>query len=308
VAREARLDPEIAAALARLPDATSDVEEARRAHLEGAALVTGAGEPVARVDDVEIPTAAGYVRGRLYVPDAGAAALPVVVYLHGGGWVVGTVDSFDGVCRALANASGAATLSVEYRLAPEDRHPAAVEDAWAALRWAAERAGEHGGDGRRLAVAGDSAGANLATVVARRARDHGGPPVAFQLLVYPPIDPARATASYAELGEGYGLTDAGMRWFWETYLGDADAASPDVTPTRADLTGLPPALVIVAELDPLRDEAAGYAQALRGAGVPARTLVVPGTVHGFWRFLAVSHLARETMAEAGHELRRALRG
>jgi acetyl esterase len=305
---ERHLDPEIAAALARLPETPLDVDGARRGHLEGTRLLCGPGEPVARAEDVQIPGHGGYVPGRLYVPDAGEAGLPLVVYLHGGGWVVGSVESYDAVCRALANAAGAAVLGVEYRLAPEDPFPEGLEDAWAALRWAAEHARERGADPHRLAVAGDSAGANLATVVARRARDHGRPPVRFQLLVYPVIDPSRSSRSYAELGQDYGLTAETMRWYWESYLDGAEPEQPDVNPARADLAGLPPTLVVLAELDPLCDEGADYAERLRAAGVPARTLVVPGAVHGFWRFLAVSHVARETMAEAGRELRRALRG
>jgi acetyl esterase len=301
------LDPEIAEVLAGLPETPLDLDAARRLHLEGARAVSGPGEPMARVEDVQIPGHGGYVPARLYVPDAGASHGPLIVHLHGGGWVVGSIESYDPVCRALANAAGAAVLGVEYRLAPEDPFPAALDDAWAALRWTAEHAEEHGCDPRRLAVAGDSAGGNLAAAVARRARDHGGPPLRFQLLVYPVTDPARASASYATYGEGFGLTGEAMAWYWESYLGGSDPTNPDAAPAGADLAGLPPALVVLASHDPLHDEGAAYAERLREAGDAVRTLDVPGTVHGFWRMLAVSRVARETMGEVGRELRRALR-
>jgi acetyl esterase len=308
VAPDPRLDPEIAEALERMPETPLDIDGARAAHLEGAEMMSGPGEPVARAQDVEIPGPAGYVPGRLYVPDAGAARPPLVVYLHGGGWVVGSVDSYDPVARALANAAGAAVLSVEYRLAPEDPYPSAVDDAWAALRWAADHAEEQGCDAHRLVVAGDSAGGTLAAVLARRARDHGHPAVAVQLLIYPPLDPGRTSRSYRELGQEFGLTEEAMAWYWESYLGSADSTAPDVSPAEGDVAGLPPAIVVVAQYDPLHDEGLAYAERLREAGVPVEVFDVPGAIHGFWRMLAVSHVARETMGEVGRALHRALRG
>jgi acetyl esterase len=195
---------------------------------------------------------------------------------------------------------------VGYRLAPEDPFPAAVEDSWAATRWLAGRAAELGVDPSRLAVAGDSAGANIATVLARRTRDAGGPALRFQLLVYPAVDPTASSPSYRELAEGYSLTADDMRWYWHQYLGCADPAHPDLAPGRADLSGLPPALVITAEYDPLRDEGESYARALEAAGVPVRLHRWPGVVHGFFRWRAVTPAAHEAAAAAGAALRDAL--
>jgi acetyl esterase len=303
-----RLDPEIAEALEQMPETPLDLDGARAAHLESARMMSGPGEPVARVQDVQIPGPGGYVPGRLYVPDAGAPRLPLIVYLHGGGWVMGSVDSYDPVTRALANAAEAAVLSVEYRLAPEDPYPAGADDAWAALRWAADHAEERGCDPHRIVVGGDSAGGLLAAVAARRARDHGHPAVAQQLLIYPALDPARGSESYREAGEEFGLTDEAMAWYWESYLGSADPLDPDVSPVEADLAGLPPAVVVLAQYDPLHDEGAAYARRLEEAGVPVTVIDVPGTIHGFYRMLAISHVARETMGEIGRAVHQALRG
>jgi acetyl esterase len=295
---DVRIDPELAAVLERLPARSLDIDTARRNHLETSRIVCGAGEPVARADALAIPGPGGDIPARLYVPDAGRAALPLVVYLHGGGWVMGSLESYDAPCRALANRLGGAVLSVGYRLAPEDPFPSAVKDAWAALRWAEEHALELGADPTCLAVAGDSAGGNLAAALAARARDHGGPALRAQLLVYPATDPGADTRSYAEYGEGFGLTADEMRWCWSVYLAGADADDPDAAPARANLAGLPPAVLVLAELDPLRDEGAAYARALERAGSEVHVIEVAGAVHGYWRFLAVSRLARETLDEA----------
>jgi acetyl esterase len=304
---DARIDPELAAVLERLPPRPLELDAARRNHMAATKIVSGAGEAVARVDDIAVPGPGGDVPARLYVPDAGEAGLPLVVYLHGGGWTMGSLDSYDPVCRALANRTRAAVLSVGYRLAPEDPYPAAVKDAWAALRWAEEHAVDLGADPARLAVAGDSAGGNLAAALAVRARDHGGPGLRAQLLVYPAIDPRMDSGSFVEYGEGFGLTAEDMAWSWGTYLDGADLDHPDAAPARADPAGLPPAVVVLAELDPLRDEGAAYAAELERAGGRARVIEVPAVVHGFWRFLAVSRLARETLDEAAGALAALLR-
>ncbi len=298
-----RIDPEIAAALERMPEGPLEIEGMRRTHLEATRIVSGDGPPVARAEDLAIPGPAGEIPGCLYVPSEEGPPPPLVVYLHGGGWAVGSKASFDPLCRTLALAAEAAILYVEYRLAPEDPFPAAVTDAWAAVVWAAEHAEELGCAPGRLAVAGDSAGGSLAAAVTRRAREAGGPQLAAQLLVYPAIDPRMDSGSYREYGAGFALEAEAMAWYWESYLGDADPEDPDAAPARlTDLSELPPAIIILAELDPLHDEGARYAHGLEDARVPVLRIVVPGAVHGFWRFLAVSERARETVAEAGRLL------
>ena len=272
------------------------VHQARAAHEAETERLSGPGEPVAEVEDVRIPGPRGELPLRLYRP---AAARGTVAYLHGGGWAVGTIESFDAVCRALANAAGAAVASVGYRLAPEHPHPAAIEDGVAAVRWLARRA-----DGP-LAIAGDSAGGNLATVVARRVR--GEVPLRLQALIYPVCDAGLNTPSYREFGEGYGLTAAGMRRYWELYLDGRDGLAPDCSPLRApDLAGLPPAHVLTAEADVLRDEGEAYAEALRRAGVAVTLRRCEGTIHGFWRWQAAAAIARRAVGEVGAALRAAL--
>ena len=229
-----------------------------------------------------------------------------VAYFHGGGWVVGTLDTYDPLARALANASGAVVALVDYRLAPENPFPAAVADCDAALRWLAAEAEALGADPDRLAVAGDSAGGNLATVVARHARDAFVPELRHQVMVYPALDPTQSSASYAELGDGYLLTKADMRWYWHQYLGCADPELPDLAPAKADLGGMPPATVLTAEYDPLRDEGEAYALQLEHAGVPVTLHRVPGVIHGFFRWRAVTPAAAEAMATVGTALREAL--
>jgi acetyl esterase len=278
----------ILAAEAAVP-APASVEEAREQYDATALRFAGEPEEVARVEDVP-----GI--GRLYVPDDAAGA---VLWIHGGGWVLGTVDGYDPLCRALANRCGAAVLSVDYRLAPETPFPGPLEDCERALAWLAERFPGP------LAVAGDSAGGNLATVLARRARDADGPELRFQLLVYPVTDAACATGSMLEFGGGdYRLTRDGMKAFWDLYAPGASQRSPDASPLRAaSLEGMPPALVILAEYDPLTDEGSDYAERLPDA----RVSVYPGMVHGFFRWRGAVDAAHEAMDEAAAALRAALR-
>jgi acetyl esterase len=229
----------------------------------------------------------------------------VLVYLHGGGWVVGSLETHDGVCRALASRTPCVVAAVDYRLAPEHRFPAAVEDAWAATAWVAEHAASIGGDPDRIAVGGDSAGGTLATACAIRARDHGLR-LALQLLVYPVTDHRFDTASYEECAEGYGLTRDAMRWYWAQYLGPDDGSSPEASPLRAaDLAGLAPAHVVTAEYDPLRDEAEAYAARLEEAGVPVRLDRCEGLIHGFLRMPGTIRRADAVLDDAAAALREA---
>jgi acetyl esterase len=306
------LDPEIQAILGGMnaiggpPAHEVPVAQARLGHETEAKELSGPGPVVAEVRDVDVPGPGGAIPVRVYRPET-AGTPPAVAYFHGGGWVVGSLESVDAVCRALANASGALVASVDYRLAPEHRFPAALDDCLAATRWLAAHAAGLGADGARLAVAGDSAGGNLATVVARRLRDEGGPALRFQALVYPVTDAALATPSYREFDEGFGLTMLGMRRYWDLYLDGASGADPDASPLRAtDLAGLPPALVLTAGADVLRDDGEAYADALRRAGVPVVQRRYDGAIHGFWRWLGAAQLSRDAAAEVGAALRAAL--
>jgi acetyl esterase len=277
--------------------------EARLAAETTAAEVFGPTDPVDAVVDQAIP---GPVRTRAYRPVGDQQGLGVLVYLHGGGWMIGSLDTHDGVCRALAARTPCVVLSVGYRLAPEHTFPAAVDDAWAATAWVAEHAASIGGDPGRMAVGGDSAGGNLAAVVALRARDHGLP-LRLQLLVYPVTNAAFDTASYREFASGYLLTQDAMRWYWKQYLGsDGDGASPEASPLRApDLAGLAPAHVITVELDPLRDEGEAYAARLVEAGIRTTTLRAVGLIHGCYRMPGVIPRANELLDSSAQALRAA---
>jgi acetyl esterase len=280
------------------------IEQARAAHTAEAVQLGGRGPELADVRDVELPGPGGPIGLRVYRPAADAPP-GVIAYLHGGGWALGSLDGFDAVSRALAHASGALVASVDYRLAPEHPFPAALDDALVAVRWLAGHASELGGDGGRLAVAGDSAGGNLAAVVARRLR--GDVPLRYQALIYPACAAALNTPSCREFGTGYGLTTEGMRRFWDLYLDGADGSDADAYPLRADdLAGLPPAYVLTAEADVLRDEGEAYAQALRDAGVEVTARRWPGTIHGFWRWQSAAEPARAAVAEVGAALHAAL--
>jgi len=300
------LHPEIAAVLAEMTvdeeAAPPPVAQARADMERDTPALSGPGEPVASVRELAVPGPGGEIPVRVYRPDR-AGALPVVVHFHGGGWVVGSLETHDALCRALANAAGVLVAAVDYRLAPEHPFPAALEDSVAATRWLVERAQELGGDPARLAVVGDSAGGNLAAGVARRERDR----VALQVLVYPVADGGLATPSYERFAQGFGLTAEGMANFWRLYLDGASADDPDVSPVHAtDLAGAPPAFVLTADHDVLRDEGVAYARALRAAGVPVEHREYAGTIHGFWRWLARTGLAREAVQDVAAALRRAL--
>ncbi len=279
------------------------IEQARAGHEQETEKLSGPGEQVAEVQELRVPAAAGVVPARLYRPE-GEGALPVVVYFHGGGWAVGSIDSFDSVCRALANASGAMVASVGYRLAPEAPFPAALEDCVAVTRWLAVEAHEVGADPTRVAVAGDSAGGNLAIGVARRLRDQ----LRALALVYPVCDAGLNTPSYRDFKARYGLTAEGMQRYWNLYLDGADGLQPDASPLRTDdLAGLPPTFVLTSEFDVLRDEGEALAEKLREAGVDVTHRRYDGTIHGFWRWLAATpDGTRRAIAEGGDALRRDL--
>jgi acetyl esterase len=234
--------------------------------------------PLASLEDRTIPGPDGELPVRISTPPDAGDPPAVVVYLHGGGWVVGDLDTHDRTTQRLAEATGAVVVSVDYRLAPEHTFPCAAEDAHAAVTWAADTYTPS-----HLAVAGDSAGGNLAAVASLMARDRGGPTIDHQLLVYPVTDHSMATESYALNGTDYFLTRTKMAWFWDQYLGDQDRSHPYASPLHADdLSGLPPATVVTAELDPLRDEGEAYADALRAAGVPTESMRADGLFHGFF--------------------------
>jgi acetyl esterase len=245
---------------------------------------------------------AGPLRLRIYRPDV-PGPLPLLVWLHGGGWVVGSLDSHDPVCRHLAVATPCCVVAPAYRLAPEHPFPAAVEDAWAALEWTAHEGAELGGDASRLVVGGDSAGGNLATVVARHARDRGLP-LALQLLAYPVTDIDLDSASYLEHGSGLNLTRAKMAWYWDKYLAGGDGAHPDASPLRADdLSGLAPAVVQTAEYDPLLSEGEAYAQRLTDADVAVTLTRYDGMIHGFLRMPALTPTALAGLDELAGAIR-----
>jgi len=276
-----------------------------RAVVEANGEVIGAGPDVASVRDITIPSPAGGMPARVYSPSS--AAPGVVVYYHGGGWVVGSIDSWDACCRALAVASGCDVVSVDYRLAPEHVFPAATDDAFAALEWIASPSGPAAG--RPVVVAGDSAGGNLALVSALRARDAGGPALALQLLVYPVADSDLDRKSYHEYdGDEFIVNRGDMVWFWNHYAPDPAArVNPHAAPLRAgDLTGLPPAYVITAEHDPLRDEGFECAERLRAARVPVEHRHFGSQIHGFFTFVNVLDDADRAVADAGQAIRAAV--
>jgi len=240
--------------------------------------------PVARVEDKLIDGPGGALPIRIYTPK-GTGPFPILMYFHGGGWVICNIETHDSICRDLCSGASCVVISVEYRLAPEHKFPAAPDDCLAATRWAGANASSIGGDPQRIVVSGDSAGGNLAAVTTFRIRDEGGPDLRGQALIYPATTHySRPTRSHAENGDGYLLTHAAMAWFMDHYLRDfADAQNEHACPLLArDLRGLPPAFVITAEFDPLRDEGLQYAERLRAAGVPVRFSNYDGMIHGFY--------------------------
>lgn len=280
----------------------AEARESMRARTAG----LGPFEDVAGVTDHRVPVEGGEITVRVYSP-GGAGPRPALVFYHGGGWVIGDLYTHDGICRSLANAAGCVVASVDYRLAPEFKYPVAGEDSYAALRWVVANAGRLRIDARRVAVGGDSAGGHLSTVVALMARDRGGPTLVQQVLLYPVTNHDLDTPSYHENATGYVLTRDAMRWFWDHYLpspakGREAYASPLLAPS---LAGLPPALVITAECDPLRDEGEAYAARLRDAGVPVTFTRYTGMFHGFFRMTRLLDKAKAALDEVAASLRKA---
>lgn len=269
--------------------------------------LSGTPEAVATVENRTIPGPAGELPVRIYTP-AGSGPFPALVFFHGGGWMIGDLDTQDGPCRTLANGAACIVVSVDYRLAPEHKFPAAPEDTYAATKWVAANAASINVDPTRLAVGGDSAGGNLTAVTAQMARDRGGPRLAFQLLIYPVTDGACDTMSYRDNADGYLLTKDMMQWFWNHYVRNGvDRQNPMASPLRAQsLSGLPPALVQTAEFDPLRDEGEAYAARLEDAGVRVTLTRYNGMIHGFFGMASVIDQARAAVAEAAGALRSAL--
>jgi acetyl esterase len=271
--------------------------------LQVVALLDGDPSDVARVEDI---TVAGNIPARVHAASTGEA-LPILVWYHGGGFVIGDLETADRTCRKLASGTGALVVSVDYRLAPEDPFPAGPNDCFSALQWVVDHATQLGGDASRVAVGGDSAGGNLAAVAALQARDEGLP-LRYQLLVYPVTDCTMSSSSYEENAEGYFLTRDSMDWFIGHYLsGGAEAKDPRVSPLYADdVRGVAPALVITAEFDPLRDEGEAYAERLRDAGVDVESRRFNGQIHGFFGLSSITPAASEAMALSVAKLKAAL--
>ncbi|MEJ0025232.1 MAG: alpha/beta hydrolase [Rhizomicrobium sp.] len=257
--------------------------------------------PVGKTENVTVPSAAGGIPVRVYTPvAAGKEAMPTLVYYHGGGFVIGSVDVVDGLCRIMANEGGLRVISVDYRLAPEHKFPAALDDAFAVVAWIAENAAEIGVDANRVAVGGDSAGGALAAEVAQLAKARGGINLAAQMLLFPVVQVGEETASMREFAVGYFLEKDTLDWFYASYLpADADRSDPRISPLRAkDLSGLPPAYVMLGGYDPLHDEGMQYADKLRAAGVKVEVADFTDMVHDFIYFQAILPQAREALAGA----------
>ncbi|HYD96264.1 MAG TPA: alpha/beta hydrolase [Noviherbaspirillum sp.] len=290
------------------PTHTLTPDDARRFYRERRFFTQPDAPPVAIVRELQAPGPGGAIPLRLYRPQAGDAPLPALVYFHGGGWTIGDLDTHDTLCRQLANASGCIVVAVDYRMGPEHRFPAAVDDSLAALHWVHAQAPALGIDASRIAVGGDSAGGNLAAVAAIHARDHGGPPLAFQLLIYPATDMRCGMPSHQTNGQGYLLTSETIRYFHDHYIDDpADDHDWRASPLlHEDLSRLPPAFLLTAGYDPLRDEGLAYAQRLSEAGNRATSICFERQIHGFITMGRVIDEANAAVDLCAAQLRSAL--
>lgn len=291
------------AAIGAPPLHEQSVDEARQS-IAALDRMGGPPEHIHSIENRSIPGPAGSIPIRIYTPE-GQGPFPILVFFHGGGWVICDLDTHDAASRILANAARCIIVSVDYRLAPEHKFPAAPEDCYAATQWVAQNAASIHGDPARMAIGGDSAGGNLAAVVSLMARDRGEPPITFQLLIYPVTDYyLPGTASYVSNAEGYFLTRDSMAWFWQHYISVADDLdNPYLNPLRAkDVSRLPPAYIVTAEFDPLRDEGEAYAQRLREAGVPIQARRYNGMIHGFFTMVGLIDQSKPALAEAASVL------
>jgi acetyl esterase len=308
-----QLDPQMkaildqAAAAGAQPFHTMTPAQARAAIDSMFQAFRGQPKEVAKSEDRKVPGPAGEIPVRIYTP-VGSGPFGALVYFHGGGWVIGNIETHDVTCRDLTQGTPCVTVSVDYRLAPEHKFPAGPEDCYAATKWVADNARSLNVDPNRIAVGGDSAGGNLAAAISLMARDRGGPKLAYQLLIYPAIDSADETPSHREFTkDGYILSRADMEWFWGYYLADKDRTNPYACPSRAkSLAGLPPAFVLTAEFDPLRDEGEAYGQELRKAGVAVAAKRYDGVCHGFVSMASLLDAGKRAIAECCSELRGAI--
>lgn len=282
-------------------------EAARAFYRALGAAVDLQGVPIGKVEDMSIPGPGGEIALRIYTPVAAGGGSPALVFFHGGGWVIGDLDTHDALCRTLANESGARVIAVHYRLAPEHPYPAALEDCYAAVKWVEANASKLDIDANRIAVGGDSAGGHLAATVSLLAKSEKGPHIAFQLLIYPVTDVPGRTDSYNSFAEGYFLELPTMEWFFKAYAAGQDENDPLLVPMKApNLAGLPQAYVVTAGFDVLRDEGRAYAEALKAAGVETEYVNYDGMIHGFFNLQAVLDVSREAVKSAAIALREAL--
>jgi acetyl esterase len=308
------LDPQIQALfqkmpqLAHFPTWEKTPAQARQEFKWLCQLADPRESPIGKTEDIEASGPLGPIPLRIYTPVAsGSAALPAIIYFHGGGFVVGDLDCYDGLCRALANESGCRVISVDYRLAPEFPFPAAVEDCFAAATWIEEHAPDLGVDPNGLAVAGDSAGGNLAAVVCQLAKEKGRPRIGFQLLIYPTTK-INFAASQRNFSAGFFLDSRTIDWFRSHYVPPGTEADPRLSPLDAqDVTGLPPAYIVTAGFDPLREEGVAYAEKLKQAGVKVMQVDYPSMIHGFFSMPGLIPLASEAIRAAAHAVRDALK-
>ncbi len=310
-----KLDPGVRALLEAIekvgdpPLETLSPSEARKRAAERFAPVAGVVEPLRSIENLRIPGPLGEIPVRVYTPDS-PTPRPAMVYFHGGGWVICDLDTHEVVCSAIAHRAGAVVVSVDYRLAPEHKFPAAVTDAYAATAWVSANAARLGIDATRIAVGGDSAGGNLAAVVSLKSRNENGPAIALQALIYPVTDlSSMATPSYREFAEGHQLSKAVMEWFRDHYLASpADAANPYASPLLApDLRELPPAVILTAECDPLRDEGEAYGKRLAEAGVPVTCSRYAGMIHPFFSLSGAIPRALDAIQQIADAVRTAVR-